>query len=455
MPGKPTPTLARGSRPGLRHPALRARGFLLGALAALSFCLGLPLVAEETVESEPYATARAYLQAVYTESDFEAMATFLTEESVWEDPTMAYFGDEKVIEGADAIVEFYRWANLGGETRTTVEVKNHFVTGERVMMDVLYTTTSDGVLVGYPGVQLHGTSRGFTILQIRDGKVLHHLDHIDYPGLMRQVEEQAKAQGALLAQPVKHAEFYDAKVAYHDMGEGPTVLAFVHGWAGTSAVWQAQSIPLRDKVRALYIDLPGHGQSEPSNFGYTADASALAIRAVLDHAGVDRAILVGHSNGVPLIRHFYRRFPDRVQALVAVDGAFKRLVSAPRMASALDALRSDGYRDVIPHMVPPMANARIRDEIQTMMLSIPQDVLTQTLAAMTPDALWTPDPIQVPTLVVLAKSPFWSDEYAGFVRELIPGVDYRTLDGVSHYLMWESPDVFNPILLGFVDQLNP
>jgi hypothetical protein len=58
-------------------------------------------------------------------------------------------------------------------------------------------------------------------------------------------------------------------------------------------------------------------------------------------------------------------------------------------------------------------------------------------------ALWKPDKIDVPVLVVLAKSPFWTDDYLKFVRDLAPKAEIETFDGVSHFLMLDKPQEFN------------
>ncbi len=141
--------------------------------------------------------AERYLHTLY-DPDFEAMAAFLTEDSVWEDPSLAYFdhGPRK-IEGSEGILDFYRQSSLGGATKTTFTVEDHFVTGERVAMEVLYATQGDGVHLGYPGLEVSFTVRGFTVLTIEQGKILHHLDHVDYASMMQQVEAQAREAGRL------------------------------------------------------------------------------------------------------------------------------------------------------------------------------------------------------------------------------------------------------------------
>ena len=80
--------------------------------------------------------------------------------------------------------------------------------------------------------------------------------------------------------------------------------------------WRMQVPAFETKSRVIAIDLPGHGRSDKPQIDYTMDLFARAIDAVLRDAKVDRAVLVGHSMGVPVVRQFYRKYPEKTRALV-------------------------------------------------------------------------------------------------------------------------------------------
>jgi hypothetical protein len=50
----------------------------------------------------------------------------------------------------------------------------------------------------------------------------------------------------------------------------------------------------------------------------------------------------------------------------------------------------------------------------------------------------------------MAKSPTWDAEYEKFVRDLVPGIDYQSWEGVSHLLMMDEPQKFNDAVLAFL-----
>ena len=247
------------------------------------------------------------------------------------------------------------------------------------------------------------------------------------------------------------------KVHYTNYGEGPMAVVFVHGWSCDETVWERQGPALiAQNVRAITIDLPGHGKSDKPRIDYTMHLYARAIDAVLRDAQVEKAVLVGHSNGTPAIRQFYRLFPARVGALVIVDGKLRPLADAAAMEKFIAPLRGEDYRkaagEVIDMITKPIANQRLRDRIKTTMLQTPQHVAVSEFENSLAPELWTPDRIDVPVLMVLAKQPMWNSDYEQFARSIIPQLDYQVWDNVSHFLMMEKPAEFTKTLLGFMRQ---
>ena len=265
--------------------------------------------------------------------------------------------------------------------------------------------------------------------------------------------------GASAAEPgapePRIAELDGLKVHYTNHGDTSFAVVFVHGWSCDQTMWQEQGPALvRHGVRAITIDLPGHGKSDKPRIDYTMDLYARAIDAVLRHAGVEKAALVGHSNGTPVIRQFYRRFPEKVAALVIVDGKLRPFADAAAMEKFIAPLRGDNYREVaggfIDNMTQSIDDERLRQRIKTTMLQTPQHVAVSEFENTTDPELWKPDPINVPVLMILAKSPVWNAEYEQFARSLAPQLDYEVWENVSHFLMLEKPREFTAELLAFL-----
>lgn len=255
----------------------------------------------------------------------------------------------------------------------------------------------------------------------------------------------------------KFAEVDHINVHYTNYGKGETALIFVHGWASDETVWSEQAPALAEKMRAITIDLPGHGQSDkPKTIEYDKDLYTRAIDGVINDSGVKSAILIGHSNGTPFTREYYRKFPAKVKALVVVEGPLHAMFDRDTMEKFVVPLKGDHYEEaagkIIDGITKPVKDATLRDKIKALMLKTPQYVAVSEFEATADEDLWKEDKIDVPVLMVLAKQPAWSPEYEQFVRRLIPKLDYQVWENVSHFLMMEKAREFNAVLLTFLEK---
>ena len=112
----------------------------------------------------------------------------------------------------------------------------------------------------------------------------------------------------------------DVRLVYDDVGAGPAVL-FSHSWFCDGRQWPQVPSVVEAGFRVLNLDNRGHGRSGSHRHRFTVWDMAEDLVAVLDHAGVDAAVLVGLSvGGFAAIRTAVRH-PARVRALVLADTA--------------------------------------------------------------------------------------------------------------------------------------
>jgi pimeloyl-ACP methyl ester carboxylesterase len=264
-----------------------------------------------------------------------------------------------------------------------------------------------------------------------------------------------KPVDGLAKAPSHFAKVGDLRVHYKRLGRGRTALVYVHGWTCNLTFWDAQVPAFQGKIRQVLLDLPGHGQSDKPKIEYSIDLFARAANAVLADAGVDHAILVGHSMGAPVIRQFARLYPKKTKALVVVDGALRLpKVDPDRLKAAIARFTGPKYQEnldqAIDGLLGPKAPAAVRRRVRADMKKTPQHVAASAWTGMWDKGIWKEDAIKVPVLVVLAKSRFWTPEYEQFARKLAPKVEYHVLEGVGHFLMMEKPEAFNKILTDFL-----
>ena len=256
----------------------------------------------------------------------------------------------------------------------------------------------------------------------------------------------------------RFAKLDTIRVHYQNYGEGKEAVVFIHGWSCSLKYWKANIPAFVSQSRVIAIDLPGHGESDKPQITYSMDLFARAIDAVLTDAGVERVTLVGHSMGTPVIRQFYRNYPNKTLALVIVDGNLRGFGSPEQMKQFVDPLRGPNYKEQAERMIGFIAQSvkdkKNLEEIRATMMSTPQHVMVGAFDAMMDEAIWKQDKINAPTLAVMAKQPQWDAEYEKFVRELVPGIDYQMWEGVSHFLMMDEPQKFNVTVLAFLKKNN-
>jgi pimeloyl-ACP methyl ester carboxylesterase len=244
-------------------------------------------------------------------------------------------------------------------------------------------------------------------------------------------------------------------------GSGPHTLVLVHGWTCDDSSWRAQVPALMGKYRVLTLDLPGHGKSgkiEAAKF--SMDLFARAVEAVRAEARADRLVLVGHSMGVPVIRQYARLYPQRVEALVLVDGVV--VLGAPPPPGAQPSQRPEPERmkgpdgpknreTMIRGMFTPATPKPLQDHVLKMMLAAPEATAYGAMVATFDPKVWGNDVMTMPVLGLFAdKSALGNPETT---KKVLPNYQHHEVAGTGHFVMMEKPREFNALLIAFVDTL--
>ncbi|MBP7692076.1 MAG: alpha/beta fold hydrolase [Anaerolineales bacterium] len=259
---------------------------------------------------------------------------------------------------------------------------------------------------------------------------------------------------------------------------GPAVV-LVHGFGGLTYTWRA-TLPALEAAgyHVLALDLRGFGLSDKrwaDDFSHAAQADFVA--AVMTAAGVERAVLVGHSLGGSVIAHFALRHPERVQALVFVDGAvrapaagsgsvpgqpawWRRVADFPPFqrwgqlalrtfvtrARMTEVQRSAYYRqDIVTEDVIEgyLKVQKLKDwdlALLGVMRDGGQNTLPQPLAALT-----------VPALVVWGEHDAWIPLASGqALHAALPNSAWVVIPNSGHLPMEEAPAAFNAALLAYL-----
>ena len=102
-------------------------------------------------------------------------------------------------------------------------------------------------------------------------------------------------------------------------GKGPAVVC-VHGLTANHTCWASVADVLAPAHRLIAYDLRGRGESDKPETGYSLAHHNEDLLGLLDHFGLKKAVLVGHSLGAHIAVRFAVTHPERVAKLVLVDG---------------------------------------------------------------------------------------------------------------------------------------
>jgi lipase len=114
-------------------------------------------------------------------------------------------------------------------------------------------------------------------------------------------------------------------------GEDPAIC--LHGITAQHRTFNAAARYLASSRSLVGVDLRGRGDSEKPESGYGLEVHARDVIRVLDHLGLEDAVIVGHSMGGFVALQTAVSFPNRVRALVLLDSGWPRVEAAPEEMS--------------------------------------------------------------------------------------------------------------------------
>lgn len=114
-------------------------------------------------------------------------------------------------------------------------------------------------------------------------------------------------------------------INYRTVGKGDDVV-LIHGLGANRAFWHFNVLlPLGRKYRVTIYDLRGHGYSTMPSSGYTSADMAEDLHHLLNHIGIQKAHLIGHSLGGVIALHYAALYPKRVSSLIVADSRVRSI----------------------------------------------------------------------------------------------------------------------------------
>lgn len=112
------------------------------------------------------------------------------------------------------------------------------------------------------------------------------------------------------------------KVNYVDMGKSDgNVIVYLHGWGQNIEMMEPIAKPFSKTHRLIIIDLPGFGKSDEPDEVWDLEEYAKMVHELLEHEGIDRINLIGHSFGGKISIVYATLYP--VERLMLLASPYK------------------------------------------------------------------------------------------------------------------------------------
>lgn len=252
------------------------------------------------------------------------------------------------------------------------------------------------------------------------------------------------------------------KLYYESRGAGYPVV-FLHGFAGTTRMWQPQVKALSRRYQFIVYDARGHGRSDSPRGAdqYSADIVADDLRELLRTLQIERAVVGGLSLGGYESLRFYLRYRDLVRALILMDtGPGYR---NPQRRAAWNGAQEERARLLEKHGMRALADdPATRSEIsytpREVMLTLDPRGLAQMARSVSAQhdssVIDSLGKVQTPTLVLVGErdKPFL--QAADYMARAIPGARRVVVPNAGHASNIDNAGAFNREVLAFLDSLK-
>jgi len=167
-------------------------------------------------------------------------------------------------------------------------------------------------------------------------------------------------------------------------GQGAPPLVFVHGFGCDRTDWAAQVAHFSPRHQTIAVDLRGHGLSPGAAADCSIERCGADVAEVMRAPDLRQAVLIGHSMGCRIVIEAALQAPDRVAAVVLLDGS----QFAPEMGAVLrqSFALPDGYATLTDSIFRQMFNARSDSAVAAAVIArarrLPQPIGEKMLADM-------------------------------------------------------------------------
>jgi len=228
----------------------------------------------------------------------------------------------------------------------------------------------------------------------------------------------------------------------------------LHGWGSSAQKWEKIRYPLEQNgIRVFIPDLPGFGGNPAPVNPWTIDDYVNWIKEYVDENNLSEFFLAGHSFGGRIGIKFALKYPEKLKGLILISAAGIRpketklfyfkvisaLASIFRKFSFLPGynfLRRVFYKKILRRADYLKAKGVMKETFKKVIEEDLKDLFSE---------------IKTPTLILWGKIDKTTPlEDAYFMNDKIKGSKLEVLDGLSHLLHLEDPELLSQKIMNFI-----
>jgi pimeloyl-ACP methyl ester carboxylesterase len=251
--------------------------------------------------------------------------------------------------------------------------------------------------------------------------------------------------GDKLKQYVKSSEL----LYFGERGSGPPLL-LVHGLMATGEMFEPVTKQLASQYHLIIPDLRGHGQSRKLPPPYTPVQMASDLASLLDHLGIESAMVLGDSMGGAIAQQFVLDYPKRCSRLILASTYTYNFVTfgekiighlIPFVVRFLGLrqfgklVTTQGTKQLSKERADWLAGLIAGQDIKVMLSALRETVIRFDSRSRLAE-------IKCPTLIVVGPLDHGDLRQAKMLHDGITGSQLVIINNADHALMWGHTDEF-------------
>jgi pimeloyl-ACP methyl ester carboxylesterase len=260
-----------------------------------------------------------------------------------------------------------------------------------------------------------------------------------------------------------HADIGGQRLYYEETGSGDDVIVFSHGLFMDHSMFEPQVEAVRDRWRCITWDERAHGATQSTDEPFDYWDMAGDLLGLLDHLGIERAVLAGMSQGGFLSFRAALKEPERVRALVLMDTqtgvegaekiqAYNQLVELWTAPDGPPQQVLDTVSAII--LGPDFAEAPHWQERWVAMPNSHVRQAYETLVSRADDVAPRLSELTMPALVLHGEQDLAIEHaLATQLAAALPDGELVSVPGAGHAANLTHPDQVNPALVSFLERV--